>query len=42
MPAKEALKQALIQFEGSLLLVCHEGEFYEDWADRSLNIEHYK
>ena len=28
--AKEALKQALIEYEGSILLICHEPEFYRD------------
>lgn len=30
--AKEALKQALIHFQGTILLVCHEAEFYRDWV----------
>ncbi|MDO4273371.1 MAG: ABC-F family ATP-binding cassette domain-containing protein [Eubacteriales bacterium] len=28
--AKEALKQALITYKGSILLICHEPEFYSD------------
>ena len=28
--AKEALKQALIEYMGSILLICHEPEFYRD------------
>ena len=28
--AKEALKQALIEYKGSFLLICHEPEFYRD------------
>ena len=28
--AKEALKQALIEYNGSILLICHEPEFYRD------------
>ena len=28
--AKEALKQALIEYKGSILLICHEPEFYRD------------
>ena len=28
--AKEALKQALIAYKGSILLICHEPEFYRD------------
>ncbi|MFF2446536.1 ABC-F family ATP-binding cassette domain-containing protein [Neobacillus sp. NPDC058068] len=36
---KEALQKALIQFKGSILLVSHEEKFYQQWADRFLNIE---
>ena len=28
--AKEALKNALIEYKGSILLICHEPEFYRD------------
>lgn len=28
--AKAALKQALIEYKGSILLICHEPEFYKD------------
>ena len=28
--AKEALKEALIEYKGSILLICHEPEFYRD------------
>ncbi|MBR3841498.1 MAG: ABC-F family ATP-binding cassette domain-containing protein [Erysipelotrichales bacterium] len=30
--AKEELKRALKAYPGSILLVCHEPEFYEDWV----------
>jgi ATPase subunit of ABC transporter with duplicated ATPase domains len=30
--AKESLKESLKTFDGTVLLVCHESEFYEDWA----------
>ncbi|MEG0456894.1 MAG: ABC-F family ATP-binding cassette domain-containing protein, partial [Oscillospiraceae bacterium] len=30
--AKESLKEAIINFKGTILLVCHEPEFYEDVA----------
>ncbi|NTV91388.1 MAG: ABC-F family ATP-binding cassette domain-containing protein, partial [Clostridiales bacterium] len=30
--AKEELKRALTQFGGTVLLVCHEPEFYQDWV----------
>lgn len=28
--AKEALKKALLEYQGTLLLICHEPEFYQD------------
>lgn len=28
--AKDALKQALLEYRGSVLLICHEPEFYKD------------
>ncbi|MCH5584347.1 ATP-binding cassette domain-containing protein [Shimazuella sp. AN120528] len=37
--AKDALQQALIAFEGSVILVSHEASFYREWADGILNIE---
>ncbi|HKM34294.1 MAG TPA: ABC-F family ATP-binding cassette domain-containing protein [Lachnospiraceae bacterium] len=30
--AKEELKRALTAYKGSILMVCHEPEFYEGWA----------
>lgn len=36
---KEALKEALISYEGTVILVSHEAIFYKDWADRIINIE---
>ena len=30
--AKEELKHALTAYKGSILMVCHEPDFYEDWA----------
>lgn len=35
---KEALKQALIQFNGNIILVSHEERFYQGWVDKVLNI----
>ncbi|MBQ9990884.1 MAG: ABC-F family ATP-binding cassette domain-containing protein [Lachnospiraceae bacterium] len=32
--AKEELQRALKAYKGSLLMVCHEPEFYEGWASR--------
>ena len=37
--AKAELKRALIDFKGSVLLVSHELEFYEDWVTSVWNIE---
>lgn len=37
--AKEELKKAVKEFKGSVLLVSHEPEFYEDWVDKVWNIE---
>ncbi|NPC93087.1 ABC-F family ATP-binding cassette domain-containing protein [Bacillus sp. WMMC1349] len=39
--AKESLQTALIQFQGSVLLVSHEENFYRDWADQIFNIENH-
>ncbi len=30
--AKEELKRALMAYKGSILMVCHEPDFYQDWA----------
>ena len=37
--AKAELKKALKDFKGTILLVCHEPEFYEDWITDVWNIE---
>lgn len=37
--AKEELRRALIAFKGSIILVCHEPEFYSDWVDETWNIQ---
>ena len=39
--AKEELKRALKEYKGSILMVCHEREFYEDLATRVINLEEY-
>ena len=31
--AKEELKRALKEYPGTILLVCHEPDFYEDWVN---------
>lgn len=35
---KEVLKEALINFEGSLILVSHEKDFYDGWVDKVYKI----
>lgn len=37
--AKEELKRALKDFKGTILLVCHEPEFYMDWVTDVWNVE---
>ena len=37
--AKAELKKALVNFKGTILLVCHEPEFYQDWITDIWNIE---
>ncbi|HDK7136882.1 TPA: ABC-F family ATP-binding cassette domain-containing protein [Clostridium botulinum] len=37
--AKEELKRALKEYKGSILLVCHEKEFYEDIVTETWNCE---
>ncbi|MFD2371426.1 ABC-F family ATP-binding cassette domain-containing protein [Brevibacillus sp. GCM10020057] len=37
--AKEELKRALKEFKGTVLLVCHEPEFYEDWVTQIWDVE---
>lgn len=39
--AKEALREALIKFDGTLLLVCHEKDFYDGWITDVWNMEEY-
>ncbi|KNF08259.1 ABC transporter ATP-binding protein [Gottschalkia purinilytica] len=39
--AKSALKEALINYDGTILLVCHEKEFYQDWITGLWNIEEH-
>ena len=37
--AKEELQRALKAFKGSILMVCHEPEFYEGWVDAILGLQ---
>lgn len=39
--AKDELKKALKEFKGTILLVSHEPEFYEDWVTDVWNIENW-
>ncbi|WP_028548222.1 ABC-F family ATP-binding cassette domain-containing protein [Paenibacillus sp. UNC451MF] len=39
--AKEELKRALKEFKGTILLVCHEPDFYEDWVTKVWDVEHW-
>lgn len=40
--AKEALKEAIMDFSGTVILVCHEPDFYDDLNVRIINAEDYK
>lgn len=37
--AKEALKEALEKYEGTVILVSHEEKFYQDFADKIISLE---
>lgn len=37
--AKDALKDALLHFPGTVLLVSHEESFYSDWVQRVISVE---
>ncbi|MFD2612181.1 ABC-F family ATP-binding cassette domain-containing protein [Paenibacillus gansuensis] len=37
--AKEELKRALKEYKGTVLLVSHEPDFYEDWVTKTWNVE---
>lgn len=39
LDSKEALKNELIRWNGSIILVSHEQSFYKSWADKIFNIE---
>ena len=39
--AKEELKRALIEYPGTILFVCHEPEFYEEWVDEIWNAKEW-
>lgn len=37
--AKEELKKAMKAYKGTILLVCHEPDFYEDWVTKTWDVE---
>ncbi|WP_017725888.1 ABC-F family ATP-binding cassette domain-containing protein [Halalkalibacterium ligniniphilum] len=39
--AKAELKRALKAYKGTVLLVCHEPDFYEDWVTKIWNVEEW-
>ncbi|WP_404469174.1 ABC-F family ATP-binding cassette domain-containing protein [Sutcliffiella horikoshii] len=39
--AKEELKRAIKAYKGTILLVCHEPSFYEDWVTKVWNVEEW-
>ena len=39
MQAKDALKAALMEFSGTVILVSHEEAFYREWAQRVIHVE---
>lgn len=36
--AKEALREAIMKFQGTVLLVSHEESFYKDWVQKIIHI----
>lgn len=39
--AKEELRRALKEYKGTIVLVCHEPDFYEDWVTDVWNVEEW-
>jgi ATPase subunit of ABC transporter with duplicated ATPase domains len=39
--AKEELKRALKEYKGTVVLVCHEPDFYEDWITKVWDVEQW-
>ncbi len=39
--AKEALKEALLDYKGTVVLVCHEKEFYDGLVDEIIDLEQF-
>ena len=39
--AKDELKKALKEYKGTILLISHEPDFYEDWVDNVLDVKNW-
>ncbi|MFZ3591084.1 ABC-F family ATP-binding cassette domain-containing protein [Bacillus sp. DJP31] len=39
--AKEELRRALMAYKGTIVLVCHEPDFYEDWITKVWDVEEW-
>lgn len=39
--AKEELKRAMKEYKGTIILVCHEPDFYEDWITKVWDVEEW-
>ncbi|WP_409346955.1 ABC-F family ATP-binding cassette domain-containing protein [Paenibacillus sp. MBLB4367] len=39
--AKAELQRALKEYKGTILLVCHEPDFYEDWVTKTWDVEQW-
>lgn len=39
--AKDELKRALQAYKGSIVLICHEPDFYEDWATKVIDCSNW-
>ena len=39
--AKDSLYNALVDYKGTLIMVCHEPEFYESFADKVIDLSDY-
>ena len=39
--AKDELKRALKAYKGSIVLICHEPDFYEDWATKVIDCSNW-
>jgi ATPase subunit of ABC transporter with duplicated ATPase domains len=39
--AKAELQRALREYKGTILLVCHEPDFYEEWVTKVWDVEEW-